>query len=149
MLIFERYTYPRLFSSIDSITEPHRFTSIIACLAGMTRQIVRQTANFSQGQTYILPLLMRVLPGIDSNDYRKTTVTFQFLNHILKLITCVDCSSAVQTRVDLSDVSANVRTTLGEQVEHLRFRFRLKRMFACRQKNSKISLVNFSIEHFK
>ena len=86
----------RLFLSIDSISEPHRFTSIMTCLASVARQIVRQTPEYSQGQTYVLPLLMAVLPGIDSNDFKKTAVTFQFLNAILMLVTCVDCSSAVQ-----------------------------------------------------
>ncbi|CAF1622524.1 unnamed protein product, partial [Adineta ricciae] len=97
-----------LFSSIDSITEPHRFTAVITCLAGMTRQIVQQTPSFSQGQTYVLPLLMAVLPGIDSNDFKKTAVTFQFLNAILILITCVDCSSAVHTRNDLTEIEKEV-----------------------------------------
>ena len=86
------------------MAEPHRFVSLITCLGGMTRQIVRQTDNFAQGQTYVLPLLMSVLPGIDSNDYRKTEVTFQFLHSILKLIICVDCSSALRTRTDLTEV---------------------------------------------
>jgi proteasome activator subunit 4 len=70
----------------------------------MARQIVRQTPYFSQGQTYVLPLLMAVLPGIDSNDFKKTAATFQFLNAILILVTCVDCSSAVNTRDDLTEV---------------------------------------------
>jgi len=90
------------------MTEPHRFTSILTCLAGMTRQIVRQTSEFSQGQTFVLPLLMSVLPGIDSNDFKKTSVTFQFLNAMLMLITCVDCSSAVNTRNDLSEIEKEV-----------------------------------------
>jgi proteasome activator subunit 4 len=76
----------------------------MTCLASVARQIVRQTPDFSQGQTYVLPLLMAVLPGIDSNDFKKTAVTFQFLNAILMLITCVDCSSAVNTRTDLTEV---------------------------------------------
>jgi len=95
----------RLFSSIDSMSEPHRFTSIMTCLASVARQMVRQTPHFSQGQTYVLPLLMAVLPGIDSNDFKKTAVTFQFLNAILMLITCVDCSSAINTRDDLTEVN--------------------------------------------
>ena len=90
------------------MTEPHRYTSIIHCLAGMARQIVRQAPNFSQGQTYVLPLLMAVLPGIDSNDFKKTAATFQFLSAILMLVTCVDCSSAVQTRNDLTEVRKNL-----------------------------------------
>ncbi|UJR35822.1 hypothetical protein I4U23_028569 [Adineta vaga] len=79
-----------LFLSIDSITEPHRFTAVITCLAGMTREIVRQTPRFSQGQTYVLPLLM------------------SFLNAILMLVTCVDCSSAVHTRNDLTEIEKEV-----------------------------------------
>ncbi|CAF3253224.1 unnamed protein product [Rotaria sp. Silwood2] len=98
----------RLFSSIDNMTEPHRFTSIITCLTGMTRQIIRQTSNFSQGQAFVLPLLISVLPGIDTNDFKKTSITFQFLNAILMLITCVDCSSAVNTRNDLSEIEKEV-----------------------------------------
>ncbi|CAF4303396.1 unnamed protein product [Rotaria sp. Silwood2] len=97
-----------LFSSIDNMTEPHRFTSILTCLAGMTGQIVRQTLDFPQGQTFVLPLLISVLPGIDANDFKKTSVTFQFLNAILMLITCVDCSSAVNTRNDLTEIEKEV-----------------------------------------
>ena len=93
------------------MTEPYRFTSIVACLAGMTRQIVRQTPEFSQGQAFVLPLLISVLPGIDANDFKKTSITFQFLNGILMLITCVDCSSAIHTRNDLSEVGIIMKFT--------------------------------------
>jgi proteasome activator subunit 4 len=86
------------------MTEPHRFTSILTCLTSVTRQIVLQTPNFPQGQTYVLSLLMSVLPGIDSNDLDKTIVTFAFLKAMLMVITCVDCSSAVDTRKDLTEV---------------------------------------------
>ncbi|CAF3831402.1 unnamed protein product, partial [Adineta steineri] len=104
----------KLFSSIDSMSEPHRFTSIMTCLASVARQIVRQTPEFSQGQTYVLPLLMAVLPGIDSNDFKKTAVTFQFLNAILMLVTCVDCSSAVNTRNDLTEIEKEVCLSTGK-----------------------------------
>jgi hypothetical protein len=70
------------------------------CLAGIAREIVHQ----SQGQLYVLPLLMCVLPGIDSNDFEKTSVTLEFLNAILALVTCVDCSSTVYIRNDLTEV---------------------------------------------
>ncbi|CAF1939925.1 unnamed protein product [Rotaria magnacalcarata] len=98
----------QLFSSVNSINEPHRFTSTLSCLTGITRQIVQQTLNFPQGQTYVLPLLMSVLPGIDSNDFDKTSKTFQFLKAILMLITCVDCSSAINIRNDLTEVEKEV-----------------------------------------
>ena len=86
------------------MTEPHRFTSIMTCLTHIARQIVQQTPSYSEGQTYVLPLLMSVLPGIDLNDFKKISVTFQFIDTILMVITCVDCSSAVNTRNDLTEV---------------------------------------------
>ena len=89
------------------MTEPHRFTSIIHCLTRLTRQIVQQTPSYSQGQTYVLPLLMSVLPAIDLNDTVKTSATLEFLDTILIMITCVDCSSAVTIRNDLTEVKLN------------------------------------------
>jgi proteasome activator subunit 4 len=110
VLIMFLCTFPfRLFSSIDSMSEPHRFTSIMTCLASIARQIVRQTPDFFQGQIYVLPLLTAALPGIDANDFKKTAVTFQFLNAMLMLITCVDCSSALNTRNDLTEVGHRSR----------------------------------------
>ena len=96
--------FSRVFTSIDNMTEPHRFTSIINCLTSITRQLVRQTSTYSDGQTYIIPLLISVLPGIDLNDYKKTIVTLDFYNAIFKIIICVDCSSAIHIRNDLTEV---------------------------------------------
>jgi proteasome activator subunit 4 len=86
------------------MTEPHRFTSIMNCLKYIVRQIVQQTPSYSEGQIYVLPLLMSVLPGIDLNDFEKTSVTLEFLDIMFMVITCVDCSSAVNTRNDLTEV---------------------------------------------
>ncbi|CAF4938860.1 unnamed protein product, partial [Rotaria sp. Silwood1] len=94
----------KLFASIDNTNEPHRFTSIMTCLTRITRQLVRQTSCYSQGQTYVLPLIMSVLPGIDLNDFKKTLVTLEFLDTIFMLITCVDCSSAIHIRNDLTEM---------------------------------------------
>jgi proteasome activator subunit 4 len=90
------------------MTEPHRFTAIMTCLKYIARQIVQQTPSYSQGQIYVLPLLMSVLPGIDLNDFEKTSVTLEFLDTILMVITCVDCSSVVNTRNDLTEVRFNL-----------------------------------------
>ncbi len=90
------------------MAEPHRFIEIMTCLTHIARQIVQQTPTYSQGQIYVLPLLMSVLPGIDLNDSDKNLVTLEFLNTILMLITCVDCSSAVNTRNDLTEVKLNL-----------------------------------------
>ncbi|CAF3626445.1 unnamed protein product [Rotaria sp. Silwood1] len=94
----------KLFASIDNTNEPHRFTSIMTCLTRITRQLVRQTSCYSQGQTYVLPLITSVLPGIDLNDFKKTLVTLEFLDTIFMLITCVDCSSAIHIRNDLTEM---------------------------------------------
>ncbi|CAF4019942.1 unnamed protein product [Adineta steineri] len=96
------------FWAIDSMTEPHRFTSIITCLTHIARQIVQQTPSYSQGQIYVLPLLISVLPGIDLNDFKKTSVTLEFLDTMLMQITCIDCSSAVNIRIDLTEIEREV-----------------------------------------
>jgi hypothetical protein len=77
------------------------------CLKHIARQIVQQTSSYSAGQIYVVPLLMSVLPAIDLNDMEKTFATLEFLETILMLITCVDCSSAVKTRNDLTEVRLN------------------------------------------
>ncbi|CAF1453615.1 unnamed protein product, partial [Adineta ricciae] len=92
----------QLFLSIDNMIEPHRFTSILYCLTNVTLEIA------TQKPTYVLPLLIAVLPGIDSNDFDKTSVTLQFLKSMLSLITCVDCSAAVQIRNDLTEIEKEV-----------------------------------------
>ncbi|CAF4353955.1 unnamed protein product, partial [Rotaria sp. Silwood2] len=101
-------TLSNFFSSIDNITEPYRFTSILKCLTYVARQIVQQTSSCYHGQIYLLPLLMSVLPGIDLNDSEKTLTTLKFLNTIFSLIVCIDCSSAVDIRNDLTDIEKQV-----------------------------------------
>lgn len=89
------------------MSEPHRFTSLMNCLKHIARQIVEQTPSYTEGQKYVLPLLMSVLPGIDLNDFEKTSMTLDFLETILMLITCIDCSSAINIRNDLTEVKIN------------------------------------------
>ncbi|CAF2108179.1 unnamed protein product [Rotaria magnacalcarata] len=98
----------KLFLSIDNLTEAHRFTSLMQCLKRITRSLVRQTSSFSQGQKYILPLLTAILPGIDLNDFEKTNVTLEVFDAIFMLISCVDCSSAVNIRNDLTEIEKEV-----------------------------------------
>lgn len=86
------------------MNEPDRFTMMMQCLPGMIRQIVQQTDNYSEGQLYTVPLMMAVLPGISSNDSDKVLATFDVLDAIVKFVPCIDCSSAVQTCTDLTEV---------------------------------------------
>jgi proteasome activator subunit 4 len=118
------------------MTEPHRFISIMTCLKHIARQIVQQTPSYSQGQTYVLPLLMSVLPGIDLNDFKKTLVTSEFLDIIFMLITCVDCSSAVNTRNDLTEVRFNFK--FEKKMDKYYCFCRLKKKCVYQQQNLKI-----------
>lgn len=96
--------FSRLLISIDNANEPHRFTSIVTSLTRVLRQVVRYTPDYFHGQTYVLPLIRAVMPGIDLNDAEKTSVTLKFLNTLFMMISCIDCSSAVNTRKDLTEV---------------------------------------------
>lgn len=130
------------------MTEPHRFTSIITCLSSLSSQIVRQTPDFRQGQTFVLPILMSVLPGIDANDFKKTSITLQFLKSLLMVITCADCSSAVNIRNDLDEVRITTYMNslccdLFTAVSFTLYNRRLKKRFVYRQPSSKILSVNF------
>ena len=93
---------------MSSVSEAGRFLSLLQCLPRLSRQLVRQTPEYPQGQLKVLPLLVAVLPGIDWNDFEKTTATLDFLETILSLISCVDCSSAATERTDLTEIEKEV-----------------------------------------
>jgi len=57
---------------------------------------------------------MSVLPGIDLNDMEKTSMTLEFLNAILTNIICVDCSSAVSIRNDLTEIEKQICLSTSE-----------------------------------
>ena len=105
---------------MSSVSEARRFISLLQCLPRIARQLVRQTPEYPQGQLKVLPLLLAVLPGIDWNDFEKTTATLDFLETILSLISCVDCSSAVNERTDLTEIEKEVcllTAMFGEFIE--------------------------------
>ena len=60
--------------------------------------------NYPEGPKHVLPLLQATLPAIDSNDVRKCVVAFQFISTFVTLVPIVDCSSAVETRTDLTPI---------------------------------------------
>ena len=113
------------------------------CLTRVLRQIVRQTPDYLLGQTYVLPLITAVLPGIDLNDYKKTLVTLDFLNTMFMMVSCVDCSSAVHTRDDLTEVSEvdPLIAVLKSMIDNLIRR--LNEKYACQQATLPMSSVNF------
>jgi proteasome activator subunit 4 len=93
----------RVFTTADSISEPHKFTSALMCMSSVVATLVAGKHDGENIKTQIIPLLFSVLPGIDSNDIKKTTVTMQFLTSICILIPFVDCSKAFFHYENLSE----------------------------------------------
>ncbi|KAK9752669.1 Proteasome-substrate-size regulator, mid region [Popillia japonica] len=57
-------TLDKLYSSMDSLTEPHKLTSSIVCVTAVSRYMVQGKRNgFPEGPTNVLPLLNALLPG--------------------------------------------------------------------------------------
>lgn len=84
----------RVFDTVDSITEPHKYTAALQCLSSVSYVLVSGRPGTETVKTQVIPLLFTVLPGIDSNDYHKTSITMQYIMTQSILIPFVDCSQA-------------------------------------------------------
>ena len=93
----------KLYNTLDSLTEPHRYTSLLACLTSVPRELVSYNDLYPSAQKHVIQLLCAVLPGIDINDLNKFILTFQFLTNVFGNILVCDCSAAVGIRNDLTD----------------------------------------------
>uniref|UniRef100_A0A8C1DL57 Proteasome activator subunit 4 n=1 Tax=Cyprinus carpio carpio TaxID=630221 RepID=A0A8C1DL57_CYPCA len=103
-------TYP----AMETLTEPHQLTATLSCMIGVARSLVAGGQRFPEGPTHMLPLLMRALPGVDPNDFSKCMITFQFLATFVTLVPLVDCSAAIQTRNDLTQVEKELCSASAE-----------------------------------
>lgn len=89
----------KLYTSLETVIEPHRLTATLQCAVSIARALVSggqsgPSKYFKEGPSHVIPLLMACLPGIDSNDIRKSMVTFQFVSTLCTLIPIIDCSGA-------------------------------------------------------
>ncbi|XP_012258033.2 proteasome activator complex subunit 4B-like [Athalia rosae] len=88
----------RLYSVLDSVTEPHKLTASMNCIVAVARPMVQGSRNYNtgyeyvEGPTHVLPLLFSALPGIDPNDARKCFVTFRLISVFAGLVPLVDSS---------------------------------------------------------
>ncbi|XP_018576290.1 proteasome activator complex subunit 4 [Anoplophora glabripennis] len=88
-------TLDKLYSSMYSLTEPHKLTSSMMGVIAVGRYMVQGSRNnFPEGPTHVIPLLMELLPGIDPNDIRKSYVTFNFIVHFVNMIPLINSSEA-------------------------------------------------------
>ncbi|KAH8027892.1 hypothetical protein HPB51_011122 [Rhipicephalus microplus] len=97
-----------LYSSLETLTEPHRLTAAMHCVLAVARSLVQGGRFFPEGPSHVVPLLNSCLPGIDPNDIRKCIVTFQFISTFATLVPLVDCSKAVNIRTDLTEIEQEV-----------------------------------------
>ncbi|KAG8177101.1 hypothetical protein JTE90_015245 [Oedothorax gibbosus] len=97
----------RLYSSLETLTEPHRLIAAMHCIVPLSRPLVERNKYFPEGQTHVIPLLMSSLPGIDPNDIKKSMVTFQFISTLSTLVLLIDCSPAAN-KEDLPKIKQEV-----------------------------------------
>ncbi|XP_055613465.1 proteasome activator complex subunit 4B-like isoform X2 [Uranotaenia lowii] len=86
----------RVYASLDSLTEPHKMTAALQSLISVSRALVSAHNGYTEGRNHIIPIFFATLPGIDPNDFKKTSITFHFLTSISFLIPIIDCSKAGQ-----------------------------------------------------
>lgn len=84
----------RVYASLDSVTEPHKMTAALQSLISVSRALVSGHNGYTEGRNHVIPIFFATLPGIDPNDFKKTSITFHFLISISFLIPITDCSKA-------------------------------------------------------
>ncbi|KAL0269474.1 UNVERIFIED_CONTAM: hypothetical protein PYX00_007188 [Menopon gallinae] len=93
-----------LYSTLDSVTEPHKLTSVMQCIVAVARPMVEGAKKgYPEGPTHVIPMLMLTLPGIDANDFRKCVVTFQFISIFVSLVPIIDSSKASEYYNNLTE----------------------------------------------
>lgn len=98
----------RLYSSLETLIEPHCLTAAMHCIVAVARSLIRGGKYYPEGLTHVIPLLISSLPGIDPNDIKKCVVTFQFISTFTTIITIIDCSRALNERNDLTEIEQEV-----------------------------------------
>ncbi|KAL8607379.1 hypothetical protein ACOMHN_024404 [Nucella lapillus] len=98
----------KMYPAMETLIEPHRLISCMLCIVGASRPMLSCKKYYPDGPNHVLPLLQLALPGIDSNDFKKTLVTLQMISTFSALVPIVDCSKAPQVRSDLSEQEAEL-----------------------------------------
>ncbi|XP_014486142.1 PREDICTED: proteasome activator complex subunit 4B-like [Dinoponera quadriceps] len=96
----------RMYSTLDSLTEPHKLTASMICMVAVARPMVQGSRNINKGYTYpegpthVLPLLFSSLPGIDPNDIGKCFATFRLISVYATMIPIVDSSRSTASMTE-------------------------------------------------
>lgn len=94
----------KIYSSFEVLIEPHRYTSMLACLVSVPRELALYSKDIRfRDQSNLIQLFVSILPGIDINDLNKFILTNQLLSNALACIAVCDCSPAIHIRNDLTE----------------------------------------------
>ncbi|RWS28736.1 proteasome activator complex subunit-like protein [Leptotrombidium deliense] len=97
----------KLYSSLETVTEPHRLISSLQCAFAVSRNMISTNKYYPEGKTHVIPLLFQALPGLDPNDIKKCMITFQFISTYVALVPIIDCSSQAD-KDGLSETEVNL-----------------------------------------
>lgn len=124
----------RVYTTLDSLTEPNKMTAALQCLVSVSRALVCGHNGYTTGKTHVIPILFATLPGIDPNDCKKTSVTLQFLTTFALMVPIVDCSKGHLYYDDLTEEEALI---CGQTAEFEGFVLQyLDKMFALIESSS-------------
>ena len=94
----------RTFEALETLVEPHQVTATLSCMSSVAQMLMSGGEHFPEAPTHVLPLLQLVLPGIDSNDFRKCLASFTLISAIVSLTPLVDCMPALQAGIEMTEV---------------------------------------------
>lgn len=95
-----------IYESLESLTEPHRYTSILSVLVAVSRELATYNRFHKPGQQtqmHVIQLMTAILPGLDPNDANKCLLTLHYLYNSISCILLCDCQPALNYRQDLSE----------------------------------------------
>ncbi|XP_047137768.2 proteasome activator complex subunit 4A isoform X1 [Hydra vulgaris] len=109
----------RTVEALETIVEPHQVTAALQCLTSVSRTLVSGGDHFPAAPTHILTLLYAVLPGIDPNDFHKTMASFSFISSILGQIPLVNCMSALNAGIEMTEIERELCLMSGQLEDYL------------------------------
>jgi len=98
----------KLSSSLETLTEPHKFTAAVKCLCSVSRSLVRPGPLYPEGPSHVINILFSVLPGIDCNDIKKTMIVFQLISIYARLVPLSDLSSFISAQSNMTSVEKKI-----------------------------------------
>ena len=88
ILVNFSHLFIRLYTALDTVTEPHQLTATLNCVTSVARALVQSNKSYSEGRSHVLPLIQLVLPGIDPNDFGKAMVSRKYDSILYWMLAC-------------------------------------------------------------